>query len=252
MPRHHQRSDSIRHLDGQEVDVNPTAKSYRLASLVIVAAIAGACGAVDRPSEPSPAPQPPMSVQQVRGQGQASQPRDPLNLSQTQQQQLQQIAQQAQPDQASLDTWMQKFGDLLLANQIDVPALVQHLKQNRQQMVANVDKTIQALVATRNILTNEQRATFAQLQNQQPPDGYDALKDLNLTAEQRQALQAVEATAVQQATAKAIGQFMQSGDQQQLRAAVQQAFDQMPQPEAIARAMASLSLDQRKKLFGVS
>lgn len=246
MPRHHQRSDSIRHLDGQEVDVNPTAKSYRLASLVIVAGIASACGAV------APAPQPPMSVQQVGGQGQASQPRDPLNLSQAQQQQMQQIAKQAQPDQATLDAWMQKFGDLLLANQIDVPTLVQHLKQNRQQMIANVDKTIQALVATRNILNNEQRATFAQLQNQQPPEGYDTLKDLNLTAEQRQALLAVEATAVQQATAKAIGQFMQNGDQQQLRAAVQRAFDQMPQPEAIARAMASLSLDQRKKLFDMS
>ncbi|MBC7545500.1 MAG: hypothetical protein H7338_22455 [Candidatus Sericytochromatia bacterium] len=245
-------------------------KTWRAARLTVLISLLAGCGAIGHGSSMATGPQPERvytvqempgnQIQQPMPQGQQApaigqrmpQQDSELNFSQEQQKQLQAIMQKFVPKGTAneIKQRAQQLQQILSAPQVDVQALATHIGKDRQQLQAHVQDIVNALAEMRQVLTVEQRVTFAKLiQSQQADTSDDSLQGLNLSQQQQQALAAIGPQAMHAALAPAIQQFLPSGDKQALQTAIQQGFAQLPQPQMVASVIAGLSQDQRQKLL---
>jgi hypothetical protein len=185
--------------------------------------------------------------QQPVAQGQQQQ--DPLGLSQEQQQKLASVFQALAPDEKQQQE-AQKLRDALLADQVDVDAVVSSLESSRQSLIQNVDKVISMFQNLRETLDVNQRnklvAILQQQTNQEQQLQFPS--ELKLTKAQQDALSSLKPAQLHINDALKI--YLQTGDDNALRQAITADIAAMPQPQVIANALASLNKDQRQQMFG--
>lgn len=177
---------------------------------------------------------------------------DPLNLTAQQRQQLERIAQEIQGSDRS-----GVVQQLLIAPTIDTVAL----KAQLVQTASEIDLAANAQVRIRNILTPEQRQTIIASLRQAPAqasgvgeDEMQGLSELNLTAEQRQLLTAMNSALRQhdqqhrQQLNQAQIRLLETGDASAYRQALI-ALNQTLPVDAMVAFFSSLTQAQRQKLF---
>lgn len=219
-------------------------KSWRAASLAIAVLVMAGCGTMAAQQ----VPQGPSMQQGPDMQGQ-----DPLNLTQEQIQRLQNFMQRqaAQEQPGAVRARLQRFQHIVLAPQVDVVALAQHLEEDRARMRARIAQTVAYWQELRDTLTPEQTATLVQLITTQPAPGPapEPPSQLGLTEAQKQALKSLQSPEADQAIQQAIIAFLQQGDSGVLASAMEQAQALMPSSAQVAQVLAGLSLQQRQALF---
>ncbi len=189
-------------------------------------------------------------------QATSQQGEDPLNLTEAQRQAFQRISSEAQSSDRS--SQIQK---LLLAPTIDPTAL----KAELVQTPAEIDQAVSIQLRLRNLLTADQRQRLIQSLRQAPETGTSTpdsemqtmQQQLNLTAEQRQAMTAMN-TAMRQhdeANRSRLTQsqiaLVESGNGDSYRQALTEVNRTMP-VDAMVAFFTSLSQAQRQKLFSSS
>lgn len=229
----------------------PNPRPWRALSLALLAGFVASCGAVGNGLQTQQLD--PGQQQQVAPQDQ-QQMRDPLNLTQEQIQRLRAIMQRqgGRESREAMQARIKRLEAILTAPQIDVQALTEHLRQERDQMRTRLADTISHLVQFHAILTPEQRLRLRDLIGQAPEEAgpQDELATrLNLTAEQQAALKSLHAPEAGKAFRKAFRRFLRTGDQESLRANLEDAVSMLPDPENVANAIAGLTPEQRKQLF---
>ena len=158
----------------------------------------------------------------------------------------------------------------MVAPTIDTAALTAALNAKIADRSAKIDKRVATLTDIRNVLTPEQRTKFAERKGKAGEGaGKEALKEggkkhldrlaekLGLNQVQRQAFEDVgtawkankeEHHANRAARHQAIASFMKSGDADALKTALQAIKPSVP-VDAMVKAIATLTQDQRKKLI---
>jgi len=236
----------------------------RLRAPLTLALLAGSLAGCQAslPHQPPPEPAPALTVPAgwlapaAYGISQLNQRQgeDPLNLTQAQRQELERIGREAQGGDRS-----GQLQQMLLAQTIDPAALRAQLVQS----AAEIDQAVATQVRMRNVLTAEQRQTLIQAFRQEGGQASSTTdeqmqamqRQLNLTAEQQQAMTAMN-TALQrheEANRSRLSQatiaLIQTGDGSAYRQALVEINRTMP-VDAMVAFFSSLSQTQRQTLFG--
>jgi Spy/CpxP family protein refolding chaperone len=175
---------------------------------------------------------------------------DKLNLTQDQIAKIQAMIQQRpKPDEAEVQARVDQIKALLSAPVVDVAALAAHIEHDRQQIHKRLATMVDVVTGIQAILTPEQRAILAKIPPAEDAPQPDITADLDLTDQQKAAIESLRPVAADTSLRKAIHDFMVSGDKAALAKAINDSADRLPSATAIASGLASLSQDQRQKLI---
>jgi hypothetical protein len=222
----------------------PNMRAYRARTWFLAASIALMTGCTAVPPTA-------MSAQQI-SQDQGQQDQNLLNLSAQQQQKLAATFKALEPTE-TLRQIGKQIQKLLMADNIDLTALTLALESSRQTLIGNVDKIISVFRDLRETLDDNQRdkliALLQQADNQQAQQQQPQFpNELKLSPDQQAALAALQPA--RSRLNQAMIDYLSNANDIALRASVTQDLAALPKPDVVAKALASLTKEQRQKMFG--